>query len=455
MPRKWPGESVQAGLEGEVWSAGVKLVPVDKDLGTQPSPALSKVVTGGLWNNLVSNVETVHTNVLCLSTTAHKCFKGVDVMLDGLEYKLSVLKALIGDRLVSLGTTTLFQVVEDLYIQVHRFKKLYSSSTTVPSFQFGNQFLALGTCIQSLEGHLKKLLPTLSGVVGTEVHQLLQQELFSTSSSFQQNSAQPTLQFLQAWLLDPNHPGDRLDATLRQTEQRLNGVEIALKQGVSGSSANTTAPMPSGPFNWSTTGTVPVAGTTVAGLMTSTVLGSAPSTFPTPSVVARVDIVGLAKEVKQLCTEVSAINNQLELEAVEILTEMFKSKSECATWLQVNNAKSSAYLVVDAILFLSLCTCDAHESEQDVANQWATSIKVQDSNTYQTAFIGSYSLKVPPLLGKGVNVDSTRATRTLAAVPTFEDFHPGGVKEGVKERLMYYIKDGLKTMEALLIDTFN
>ncbi|KAL7579126.1 hypothetical protein ACA910_019154 [Epithemia clementina (nom. ined.)] len=82
-------------------------------------------------------------------------------------------------------------------------------------------------------------------------------------------------------------------------------------------------------------------------------------------------------------------------------------------------------------------------------------VKIRDTNTYQTAFIASYSLEAPPLLGRGTNADATRATKSLATVPIFEDLHPGGGREGVRDRLMYDAHDGMKTLDSLLADAFN
>ncbi|KAL7559823.1 hypothetical protein ACA910_003986 [Epithemia clementina (nom. ined.)] len=232
--------------------------------------------------------------------------------------------------------------------------------------------------------------------------------------------------FLQHWFTTPKHPGEILETKLLATESRILVLEAKVSRmaaalvassgqssvgpGVGVGSAN--------PFSWGH-----------EGLTLSTQFSAAPVRSPvgpgTSSAsagVGGVDIVVLAEQVRHLKDDVDSLKDQMEAQAVEIAMEVFKSKTDGATWLTTQNAKAHVYLFVDAISFLLLCTCDAHESETEAANQRATMAKVKDLNTYQTAFIGSYSLEVPPLLGKGVNADATRATRTLAAVPMFEDF---------------------------------
>ncbi|KAL7559234.1 hypothetical protein ACA910_013123 [Epithemia clementina (nom. ined.)] len=68
-PRKRLSSQVQGAASS---SAQVKLVPIEKDLGDKPSPAVAKMTTSGMWRSLMSNVETINKNVSQLSEHMRK-----------------------------------------------------------------------------------------------------------------------------------------------------------------------------------------------------------------------------------------------------------------------------------------------------------------------------------------------------------------------------------------------
>ncbi|KAL7577360.1 hypothetical protein ACA910_002092 [Epithemia clementina (nom. ined.)] len=91
-----------------------KLPPVDKDLGDKASPAVSRILTGGLWRTLVSNVEAIQASLLLLGSTSKARFSNLDQAWDNLKYKVSLLKALVGDHPDSMGTSSVFDAIASL-----------------------------------------------------------------------------------------------------------------------------------------------------------------------------------------------------------------------------------------------------------------------------------------------------------------------------------------------------
>ncbi|KAL7559235.1 hypothetical protein ACA910_013124 [Epithemia clementina (nom. ined.)] len=310
---------------------------------------------------------------------------------------------------------------------------------------------------------IKQALMKLPGQLGLLIEREMQNgitlQLFDSQASFQKNFACPTMAFLQRWSTTPKRPGEILETKLLATESQILDLEAKVSRMaaalVASSGQSSVGPGVgvgnTNPFSWGHGG--PTLSTQFSAAPVRSPAG--PGTSSASAGVGGVDIVVLAEQVPHLKDDVDSLKDQMEAQVVEIATEVFKSKTDGATWLATQNAKAHVYLFVDAISFLLLCTCNDHESETKAANQRATTVKVKDQNTYQMAFIDSYLLEVPPLLGKGVNANATRATRTLAAVPMLEAFYPGGGKEGVRECLVYYVKDGFKTLDTLLGDTFN
>ncbi|KAL7563479.1 hypothetical protein ACA910_008782 [Epithemia clementina (nom. ined.)] len=394
----------------------------------------------------------LHNSIGRIRDSAIARFSKINNLLASMEYKLSVLKTLIGNQIDNQGTASLFVLLGEL-----------SALHNGPSVQFVDpldvnsslDFTALVLTVGALDQEFKRFKTSITGVVHAEIQHSFASNLFDPSCPFQQNLAQPAIGFLWAWSSNPATPGDKLGRLLKQIDARIQKLEqdwAILQQG--GPLSGSLLPIaPSAPFSNSPS-VFGWGGGSSGGKPAH--FNSGVSSGPVGGVGVSVHFeVETSKKLRELHNSLEAIQDQLKANSVEIGTETFKSKIECAAWLATNNAISTVYLFMDAVSFLSLCTCDAHKSEHDAAQSRATTVKIWDTNTYQTAYVGSFSLEVPPLLGKGQNADATRATKTLAAVQTFEDFHPGGGHEGVKARIMYYAKDGVKTLDTLLGEAFN
>ncbi|KAL7577801.1 hypothetical protein ACA910_010556 [Epithemia clementina (nom. ined.)] len=231
------------------------------------------------------------------------------------------------------------------------------------------EFKVLQNIMANLDQEFKRFKATITGLVHVEINVNFQANLFNGASPFQVNLAQPTIGFLRAWSTDPSALGDKLSSALADASRRIQQIEQALstlQQGSLGSSGMLTQGSAGGaihsPFGWN-------------GLL-STVQTSnlaAPSggaAFPPASGSAPVNSkfeAEIREGLRATNEALDTICDQLEADSVDIGTETFKSKTECATWLSTHNATSSVYLFVDAVSFLSLCTCDAHKSEQDAA----------------------------------------------------------------------------------------
>ncbi|KAL7559824.1 hypothetical protein ACA910_003987 [Epithemia clementina (nom. ined.)] len=117
-------------------SAQVKLAPVEKDLGDKPSPTVAEMTTSGMWQLLVSNVETINKNVSQLREHTRKRFREAKESLDAIEYKVYIIKALLGDRPDTMGTSLVFDLLELLVSELHELQQgsQPSASAWLPVF---------------------------------------------------------------------------------------------------------------------------------------------------------------------------------------------------------------------------------------------------------------------------------------------------------------------------------
>ncbi|KAL7557006.1 hypothetical protein ACA910_002252 [Epithemia clementina (nom. ined.)] len=76
----------------------IKLVLVLEDLGDCPTPAVQRLTSKGLWASLVKILSMLHDSITGVGDNKGACFMDIDDALASMEYKLSVLKTLIGER---------------------------------------------------------------------------------------------------------------------------------------------------------------------------------------------------------------------------------------------------------------------------------------------------------------------------------------------------------------------
>ena len=166
-------------------------------------------------------------------------------------------------------------------------------------------------------------------------------------------------------------------------------------------------------------------------------------------------ITSLKEETARLKSDVKDLQDQSESESITVGSIVFAARKFCDSWLALHTAAGDPHVFVDAVSLLSLATSDASQDEGQAANQRATTAKVKDKTPYHTAYIASFNLEVPPLLGKGSDSSLTTNSRALAGVPKFVDFHPPLGREGIHQRVLDYVKDGRKTLEQAIGDLFS
>ena len=266
---------------------------------------------------------------------------------------------------------------------------------------------ALETCVGLLAGQFKGL-----------VQKELESFLADTTTDFRVQFVDPTLTLLSRSSRSPSDPGGKWSEALHQLQQRLFNLEQA--QAASTSSGVSM-------------GNGSVGGGNIGG---------------------NVDLSKMQEEMNNMQTMLKNLKEQVDADSVTIGSIVFTSRAFCVTWMELPHATADPHVFVDAISLLSLATSDASPDEERAANQRATTAKVRDKTPYHTAYIASFNLEVPPMLGKGSDQSTTTNLRALGAVPRFADFHPPSGREGIHQRILDYVKDGVNTIEQAVGELF-
>ena len=331
--------------------------------------------------------------------------------------------------------------VEQLVIE--RLNQQKTPSLTRDDSVLESKLAALDTRVGLLTGQFKVL-----------VKKELEAFLADTSTDFRLQFVDPTLSLLSRSSRSPTDPGGKWADALQQLQQRLTSLEQAHATNVSGSGGSGGMSAGGGSFNWSTGGLASGIGSqTGLGVR----FGSSPSQTNGGKDVGRevgVDLAKLQEDMKNLQTMLKDLKEQVDTNSIPIGSIIFTSRAFCVTWMELHHAASDPHVFVDAISLLSLATSDASPDEERAANQRATTAKVRDKTPYHTAFIASFNLEVPPLLGKGSDQATTTNSRALGAVPRFADFHPPSGREGIHQRILDYVKDGVHTIEQAVGELF-
>ncbi|KAL7578708.1 hypothetical protein ACA910_015947 [Epithemia clementina (nom. ined.)] len=226
----------------------IKLAPVTIDLGDQATPAFQRLTGENGWARLVKNAKSLHATLGKLGESASVQFNDTDDTLSSLEYKVSALKTLLGDRPDTLRTSLAFEVLEALL----EFKTdmeegkggpkggvHFADTTPAPTLITLPEFKVVVNMLGLLEQDLKQFKSTITGIVHLEMQQGFQDNLYSPGSPFQLNLARPTIGFLKDWSTAPSAPGDKLAASLQQLENKIGSVKADVVRLVTASSSAT------------------------------------------------------------------------------------------------------------------------------------------------------------------------------------------------------------------------
>ena len=403
---------------------------VPEDIGKdQPTPTV-KVLQGGAWTNLVTNVNTLREEHEKEGQERVVLESTLDGEIERLHVKLSVIHALLGERSEDFGTQSAFEVLTHCMSTVRALQGLVAKRLEAPlDAGFLNRLEELDRKIEQAVASSK-----------TMVQERLD-DFFADHSDFRKQFVNPTLQLLARSTTDKTDPGGKWAETLANLKTRIEKVE----QGGGGHpvhSGSATAKPQGVSFGW------PTSSVSSGGWSTQA------SSDGNQSQWIQGEFQRMKEEINELKTSMRDLQEQSETDAIVVGSIVFPSRGFCVSWMARHAVEADPHVFVDAVSLLSLATSDVSLDEERAANLRATTAKVRDKTPHHTAYIASFSLEVPPLLGKGVDQSLTTNSRALGGVPKFEDFHPPSGREGIHQRILDHVKDGRRTLEQAIGDLF-
>ena len=413
---------------------------VPEDTGKeQPTPSV-KVLQGGAWTNLVNNVNTLWKEHEKEGQERDVMEATVEVEIEKLHVKLSLLHALLGERSEEFGTQSAFEVLSQCMSTVQALQELVAKRLQTPlDVDFLNKLEQLDRKIEQVAASAKSLV------------QDRLDDFFAEHSDFRKQFVNPTLQLLARSTTKKSDPGGKWAEMLDDLKSRIEKVEQGGVGRATQSGVASNSKMPGVSFGW------PMSNAASAGGgWNSQAAVNTPTMGPDANQVQwlQSEYHRMKEEINELKAGMKELQEQAETDAIVVGSIVFPSRGFCVSWMARHAVETDPHVFVDAVSLLSLATSDVSLDEERAANLRATTAKVRDKTPYHTAYIASFSLEVPPLLGKGSDQTLTTNSRALGGVPKFEDFHPPSGREGIHQRILDHVKDGRRTLEQAIGDLF-
>jgi hypothetical protein len=352
-------------------SALVDSVPTDL---SEESDAKRLKTMIGAWGDLVRNTDALKRLVTFVNSFVREAHEKLDIGLADAEFATAVLATKVGDRPPSLGTDSVFQLLEDLVQDVGSLHRDVSRMDS-PEFEAARSQRVEQAVAEDVAKHLRPFL-----------------ELFKMfSRSFEA-------------------PGDIL-------EERLRALESQLPVG------RVTAGVPAqGPWFG---GAFPSAAT----LQTSNV-GRAAGGESTTELEARINA-----RLRALEEQARDMQEEMATSSVKIGIATFASRSHTKAWMDTNGCPTRAGLYfLDAMSVLALMH-NGSDSAKTAAEFASVTKKVGYSSPDEALVVTSFSLELPEAFGALPSSGVARDSRLLPALPTFKEWDGGNGYNGLKHTI--------------------
>lgn len=379
----------------------------------QDSEAAFRLMAGS-WNNLRDNMQRVADLATEAISRTRRSDPGLSDDVDVLEVKVAKLNALLGERSEEMGTLSVINLVSSLVTQLD----------------------ALGLSVKGLEAWKVEFERNLGRVVSEHVVEAIRSNIFS--GDYQNKLMKPLAQLLGKLSSGPGaEPGDLLDTELKGLKQRIAHLESLGRVAP--------VPAPAGATVFGATGIPGLPATWHAPPAAAPAPPAAMPPAPPPASAVGGIPSGVEADIKALQEQLRLVQGQLVSESVEVKSMLFSSLHALPAWVGYPQYQRYPHLFVDLMSFLSLSD-NIKMDEASAAGTRVIQVKVGDSTPEYTAYLASYQMEVPTILGKGSNPNTTHTDRTLPAVPTFETWDTGLGRDGVYDRLMEMIDEGESTL---------
>jgi hypothetical protein len=400
-----PRKQSRIAVELAVSPPGFEILyhPLAPELEGSQEVVLSTLKTS--WPLLLSNIETVKDQTEKAKTDTRLIAAATEAEFDEMGVKIAHLKTLIGDRTThNFDTQSIFQILEDLEDSIDGLEiKMKMSYVTT----------------DQMEDRLAKMEDKLMTQFDTTLGDFLLRGQFNT------NFVKPVISLVKKATHAGGAPGSKWEDQLVSLDTKVTKLERDFTKQGGPSLPRQTFP--------NVFGNIGGAG----GLPTAKAPGGQNS--------------DVTQDIKEINTRIEELQNEIDSDRIRLGSITFKSVPHVQTWMVTNGARRHFHLFLDAMSFLTVSDGVTGDVGEALSFR-AQSAKAQDTCTEQSKYIGSFSLEVPPIFGKGRDPNTTPNQRSLGAVPAYEDWDTGCGHNGVRHRLEDMLSDGYSN-QALAIRT--
>lgn len=342
-------------------------------------------------SNLVANVSLLKRSLSLTRESLKALNSAVVYEFERTDMSHATLENLLGRRSETLGTSSVFELLEELRIKSEEFESVSA---------FLNSPMFLTNVIQNTEDKLK------------------QEKTFMTFKNVKE-ATMPLMQLFLSQSSGPSRPGDLLEKDLNTIRSRIQILE-------QGSSPTVAQASMTGYNLFATQGT---------GSSNTTTSHSVSSQGGVP---VNAQVVALEKKVQHLQTVVKNLQNQVEATTVKINDVTFASRSVTSDWLKANVLDASGYMYfLDAHGLMSLMGDNDGDGHQDKLSFANAAKKGGYQNTEEALIVASFHFELPVFFGKSTSNNAASSdSRVLPCANAYGVWKDPTGYAGVSKKLM-------------------
>ena len=334
------------------------------------------------WGELVGNTNTLLRFAQMAHQVGREDRERAEIGMADIEFATSLLATKVGDRPASLGTESLFKLMEELVEDVTKVQK------------------------------------SVAVLESADLAAVREQQLTLTIAQDIMSQLNPFFRLFGLLSRSKDTPGDLL-------EERLRSLEATGTQHQAGPARGTTAS--TGP--WFTT---QMKGLTVGG-------GTAP-------LLGDSDPTGMAERIKVLEAQIKDMQDEMAASSVQMGTVTFVSRSHAKAWMDLNRCPPrTCIFFLDALSMLALMHSGS-ESAKAAAEFASITKKVGYETTDEALVVTSFNLELPEAFGTLPKSGIARDSRVLPALPTFQEWDGGDGYLGLRVELAHKLNEFLGPM---------
>jgi hypothetical protein len=355
------------------------------------SPLNATEAYSAQWNKVVQNMDWLRKMALAAKKGNEELEETLADVIMRLEARIGELRAILGPRPASVGTTTVFGLVESHEESIKSVEAL-CNQTAGEMFKIASQYAGLD--LNVLKETTKKEIYTDVGKALDPLRALFGK--FSTAL---------------------NQPGDRIEGEMNKLKQDL----LSLQQKVQNIPTPAVPVSPSAglAWNYATTPTAPVPGS---------------------ATLSATGVQAVNPDLKALEKKVLILEQQLDAHSVKIGSKTFSSRQDAESWLKMHCPATGSYTFFMDFHSLLALAYGPGGSMGEILKLQESSTKLSYSTIDEAMVMASFHLEIPSFFGKATASATMHSAKILPGLETYKAWDSGDGEHGLRYDLKYKVR---------------